>query len=147
MLGLPRNNGGNTHDRRTHHRSRAPAAWRQRRTGAAKTKEEDDGYPDEALDLNRAIDAIRYIRHNDCDLLTIDTVRTYTGASPQIAAAALITEIGMGWFMHGLARELERYGWDQIPGQALVATGDGQIFAVVPGRAGSGCGSTWPMAS
>lgn len=43
-------------------------------------------------------EAISYIRRNDCDFLTPDVIRAYTGCTEAQARAALIETMGADWF-------------------------------------------------
>lgn len=40
---------------------------------------------------------IDYIRRNDCDFLTIDTLQVYTGCTPEQARAGLVEVMGPDW--------------------------------------------------
>ena len=74
--------------------------------------------------LDAAVQAIRYIRANDCDFITVDTVRDYSGASEVEARAAVRHEMGMDCYQAMVAEELRERGWDVIRNQIFVELPD-----------------------
>lgn len=52
----------------------------------------------DASELDHAIRTVRYIRENDCDFLTVDTLLAYGVRSEQAAQAALLQVMGSDWF-------------------------------------------------
>lgn len=73
--------------------------------------------------LERAKHAVRYMRENDCDFLTVANVIDYTQglASEQEAVLALVAEMGEGW---AAAQKIVKAG------DAVV---DGRLFRVIRG--------------
>lgn len=73
--------------------------------------------------FEQAVAAVRYMRENDCDFLTVANVIDYSGgmASEQEAVLALVAEMGEGWAATaGIVKA----------GDAVV---DGRLFAVIRG--------------
>ena len=48
-------------------------------------------------ELDYAIRQVRYIRDNDCDFLTVDTLLAYGVLTPQIVRDALLVVMGAEW--------------------------------------------------
>lgn len=78
-----------------------------------------------------AVDAVRYMRANDCDFLTVANVQDYGHVSADVARAALRAEMGAEWYQAAMLAELSAAGWDVIAGQRYVQIPDGRQFAVV----------------
>lgn len=51
-------------------------------------------------------EAIAYIRQNDCDFITPDTLRAYTGCTDEEARAGIVAVFGAEWMARQDAAEL-----------------------------------------
>lgn len=84
-----------------------------------------------ATAFNAAVKAIRYMRENDCDFLTVANVQDYSSGVPgNVARRALRSEMGAEWYERMCQAEPHR---DYEPGQVTVQF-DGREFAVIKGR-------------
>lgn len=45
----------------------------------------------------RAVEAVEYIRREDCDFITVETVMVYTGCSSEEARGAIVAVFGQEW--------------------------------------------------
>lgn len=93
--------------------------------------------------LVAALRAVKYIRANDCDFLTVENVADYAqldvGRDNDAIRAALADQMGVEWYRKMVEAELDARGWDQVPGQRLSVpvaplNQRPRVFAVVEGR-------------
>lgn len=55
----------------------------------------------DAAEIAHAIETVQYIHANDCDFLTVETLRAYGVASDTVARVALVSVMGAQWFGRG----------------------------------------------
>lgn len=94
-------------------------------------------------ELVAALRAVKYIRANDCDFLTVENVADYAQLdavrNDDVIRAALADTMGVEWYRQMVEAELDARGWDRIPAQRLVVAAmplnqRPRAFAVVDGR-------------